>query len=162
MTGNPHFETAATWKMARKMLTFQPREPAYTAKLRLRSIRIYVRDHKMRLISIGDRTMEAHYGGFVLSQARKGIDEARRLTLEVPYGRDGQDATVAGRTARVYELGPEPPEDDIEGRAPAVVVWHDAELHFLIASDSIRVADLMKIATSVYCPKRAPRRMPGR
>jgi hypothetical protein len=154
VTGNPHFETATSWKMARNMLIFRPLEPAYMAKLRLQSIRIHVRDHKMRQLSIRDRTMEAHYGGFVLSQARKGIDEARRLVLEVRYGRDGHDATVAGRTARFYELGPEPPEDDIDGPSPAVVVWHDGELHFLIASYSMRVGDLMKIATSLYGSRR--------
>jgi hypothetical protein len=101
--------------------------------------------------------LEAHYGGFVLSQAHKGIDEARRLALDVSYGRDGQDATVAGRTARAYELGPEPPEDDIDGRSPAVVVWHDGALHFLVASDSMEVGDLMKIATSLYSPGRRRR-----
>jgi hypothetical protein len=157
VTGNPHFETAASWKIARNMLIFQPREPAHTAGLRLQSIRIHVRDHKMRQISIGDRTLEAHYGGFVLSQAHKGIDEARRLALDISYGRDGQDATVAGRTARVYELGPEPSEDDIDGRSPAVVVWHDGELYFLIASDSMGIDDLMKIATSLYCAGRRRR-----
>jgi hypothetical protein len=35
MTKNPHFETASSWKAARAKLTFQPREPGYTAGLRL-------------------------------------------------------------------------------------------------------------------------------
>ena len=39
-------------------------------------IRIHVRDHKLRELSINDRTLEGHYGGFVLSQARKGTDES--------------------------------------------------------------------------------------
>ena len=89
MTNNPHFETASSWKAARAKLTFQPREPGYTAGLRLHSIRIHVRDHKLREVSINDRTLEAHYGGFVLSQARKGTDEARRLALDVRYGSAG-------------------------------------------------------------------------
>ena len=91
MTKNLHFETASSWKAARATLTFQPREPGYTAGLRLHSIRIHVRDHKLRELSINDRTLEAHYGGFVLSQARKGADEARRLALDVRYGSAGQE-----------------------------------------------------------------------
>ena len=35
-------------------------------------------------------------------------------------------------TARIYELGPEPGPDDIDGRTPAVVTWHDADLFFLV------------------------------
>ena len=76
MTKNPHFETASSWKAARAKLTFQPREPGYTVGLPLHSIRIHVRDHKLRELSINDRTLEGHYGGFVLSQARKGTDES--------------------------------------------------------------------------------------
>ena len=60
------------------MLAFQPLEPAYTAGRRLRSLRIHVRDHKLRELPIHDRTLEADYGPFVLSQARRGVDEARR------------------------------------------------------------------------------------
>ena len=105
------------------MLTFQPREPRYTAGLRLRSVRIHVRDHKLRELSINDRTLEAHYGGFVLSQARKGADEARRLALDVWYGNAGEWGRIAGHVARIYELGPEPAPDDIDGRSPAVVTW---------------------------------------
>src|SRR5215468_2842005 len=91
MTNNAHFETASSWKAARATVTFQPREPGYTAGLRRHSIRIHVRDHKLRELSINDRTLEAHYGGFVLSQARKGTDEARRLALDVRYGSAGQE-----------------------------------------------------------------------
>jgi hypothetical protein len=52
MTENPHFETASSWKTARAMLTFEPVEPAFTAGLRLQSIRIHVRDHKMRVLAV--------------------------------------------------------------------------------------------------------------
>jgi hypothetical protein len=160
MTINPHFETALSWKAARAMLTFQPIEPGYTAGFRLQSIRIHVRDHKRRTVPRVDRTLEAHYGGFVLSEARKGgIAEARRLALVVRYGSAGQDALIAGRAARVYELGPEPPADDIDGRAPAVVVWHDGELLCLVASDTMRSDRLVRIAASLYRPRRQhPRR----
>jgi len=150
MTKNPHFETASSWKAARATLTFQPREPGYTAGLRLHSIRIHVRDHKLRELSINDRTLEAHYGGFVLSQARKGADEARRLALDVRYGSAGEGGRIAGHAARIYELGPEPAPDDIDGRSPAVVTWHDADLFFLVASDTMSSRELIRIAISLY------------
>ena len=147
---NPHFETAASWRAAEGMLTFEPRQPRNTAGLRLQSIRIHVRDHKLRELAAGDRTLEAHYGRFVLSEARKGVDEARRLALAVRYGPDGRNARIAGRAARVYELGPEPAIDDIDGRLPSVVTWHDGEMFYLIASDQMSVDDLIKIANSLY------------
>jgi hypothetical protein len=150
MTTNPHFETAASWKAARAMLTFRPLEPGYTADLPLQAIRIHVRDHKQRELPVGERTLEAHYGGFVLSEARRGIAEARRLALDVRYGRDPRDAEIAGRAARVYDLGPEPPPDDIDGRMPAVVVWHDAELLCLVASGTMSSDTLVRIAGSLY------------
>lgn len=150
MSSNPHFETAASWKAARAMLTFQPLEPRHTAGFHLQAIRIHVRDHKRRVLPVADRTLEAHFGGFVLSEAHKGADEARRLALEVRYGPAGQDARIAGRGARVYELGPVPPPDDIDGRSPAVVAWHDGELFCLVASDTMPSGDLVKIAISLY------------
>jgi hypothetical protein len=109
-----------------------------------------VRDHKLGELSINDRTLEAHYGGFVLSQARKGTDEARRLALDVRYGSAGQEGQIAGHAARIYELGPEPAPDDIDGRSPAVVTWHDADLFFLVASDTMSSRELVRIAISLY------------
>jgi hypothetical protein len=150
MKGNPHFETAPSWKAARAMLSFQPRTPKHTAGFRLQSLRIHARDHKLRELSVENRTLEAHYGGFVLSQASKGMNEARRLALDVRYGADGRDARIAGHAARVYELGTEPEPDDIDGRSPAVVVWHDAGMFYLIASDSILCDELVRIAVSLY------------
>jgi hypothetical protein len=147
---NPHFHTAPSWKAARALLTFQPLEPGYTAGLRLQSIRIHVRDHKLRDLSIKDRTLEAHYGGFVLSEARRDVEEARRLALDVSYGVAGQPTQIAGHPGRVYEPGPEPPPDDIDGRMPAVVAWHDAELFCLIASDTMSSDELVNISVSLY------------
>ncbi len=132
------------------MLTFRPIEPPHTAGLRLQSIHVHVRDHKLRDLPIEDRTLEAHYGGFVLSQSRKGAAEARRLALDVSYGRAAHETRIAGRAGRVYELGPEPPPDDIDGRSPAVVTWHDAEMFYLIASGGMSSDDLVRIAISLY------------
>lgn len=149
ITGNPQFETVPSWKAAQTMLAFRPREPDDTAGHGLQSLRIHVRDHKLRELSRADRTLEAHYGHFVISQARKGVKEAQRLARVVPYGPTGRDAQIGACAARVYELGPEPPADDVDGRSPSVVTWHDGEMFYLIASDKMSCAELVRIASSL-------------
>lgn len=149
-TTNSHFETAASWQAARALLSFQPLEPSNTGGLELVALRIHVRDHKNRELRVEDRTLEAHYGGFVLSQAWKGTSEARRLALAVPYGQGAQEARILGREARVYEPGPDVPPDDIDGRSPAVVTWCDGEMFYLIASGELATDLLLEIATSMY------------
>jgi hypothetical protein len=147
---NIHFKTAHSWSAAREMLAFDPLKPEYTAGLRLHCLRIHVCDHKLRELPISDRTLEAYYGHFVFSQARKGEAEAQRLASDVRYGSECTEALIAGRAARVYELGPEPEPDDIDGRSPSVVTWHDAEMFYLIASDRMFAAELVRIAHSLY------------
>jgi hypothetical protein len=149
-----HFASVPDWTAARAMLVFQPLERRQIAGYSLRSIRIHMRDHKLRDLPIEERTIEAHFGAFTLSQARKGLEEARRLALEVSYGGTPRDARVAGRAARVYELGPEPPPDDINGRSPSVVTWHDGGIFFLLASGEMSSGELMQIATSLYMSRR--------
>jgi len=121
MTAKPQFETVLSWKAEQTMLAFQPREPDDTAGHGLQSLRIHLRDHKLRELSVADRKLEAHYVHFVISQARKGVKEAQRLARVVPYGSTGRDAQIGGCAARVYELGAEPPADDVDGRSPSVV-----------------------------------------
>jgi hypothetical protein len=150
MPNNPHFQNVSSWQAAREMLTFRPLEPNDTAGHCLQSISIYIRDYQQRELAVGERTLEAHYGAFVLSQARKGEKEAKRLVIAVSYGRAGWDVQIAGCAARVYELGPEPPPDDIDGRSPSVVAWYDDEMFYLIASDKMLVNDLVRIARSLY------------
>jgi hypothetical protein len=150
MTINAHFETAESWRSAGAMLTFTPGPPKYTAGFELKSIRIYVRDHRDRELAIGDRTLEAHYGGFVVSQSHRGAAEARRLALDVSYGREPKMARIAGHDGRIYELGPEPEPDDIDGRSPAVVTWHDGEMFYLVASSELSAARLEQVAMSLY------------
>ena len=150
MTNNPHFETADSWQAAEAMLTFRPLSPKYTAGVALQSIQIYVRDHRQREIAIGDRTCEAHYGSFVVSQSRREENEARRLALEVSYGREPIVARILGHDGRIYELGPEPPPEDIDGRSPAVVTWHHGDMFYLVASSEMPSAELLKIAMSLY------------
>lgn len=147
---NPRFLTVGSLKEAEAELTFQPLEPGDSAGRSRQSLRIHVRDHKLRDLPISDRTLEAHYGAFVISQARKGVAEAQRLAVSVSYGRAPRDAEVSGHPARVYELGPVPDPDDIDGREPAVVTWHDAGMHCLVASAEMSADELIRIAESLY------------
>jgi hypothetical protein len=150
MMSSLHFETADSWMSARAMLTFTPLQPKYTAGFGLESIRIYVRDHRHRELAIADRTCEAHYGSFVVSQSQRPSREARRLALEVAYGREPREAWIAGHEGRMYQLGPEPELDDIDGRQPAVVTWHDGEMFYLVASSEMPSEQLERIAMSLY------------
>ena len=155
MASNPHFERVESWKAARTRLAFRPLEPRHTVGLTLQSIQIHIRDHKLRELPIADRTLEAHYGAFVLSQSQKGAAEARRQARDVSYGPASREARIAGHSARVYELGPEPPPDDIDGRSPSVVTWHDGDMFYLVASSSLSSDDLVRVAVSLY-EKRKP------
>ena len=150
MSANQHFASVPDWAAAREMLTFTPFEPTFTAGLERAGLRIFIRDHKMRDVPVGERSLEAHYGRFVLSQSRKGVDEARRLALDVSYGLQPYEAMIAGHAGRMYELGPEPEPGDPDGRMPSVVTWHDGEMFFLLASGEMPVAELMPIALSIY------------
>jgi hypothetical protein len=89
MTGNRHFETVRSWKAARTMLAFQSPEPKNTAGHRLQSIIIHVRDYKLRELSVAERTLEARYGCFVISQAQKGVEQARTWRSSCPTGMQG-------------------------------------------------------------------------
>jgi hypothetical protein len=147
---NLHFATAVSWEAAQALVAFVPRVPKPTAGVPPPVLRVHMRDHKLRAVAVGERTLEAHYGRFVFTQSHRMPEEARRLALDVRYGRQPQDASVLGRHARVYELGPEPSPDDVDGRSPAVIVWHDGEVFYLLASDEMTADALMTIAMSVY------------
>ena len=150
MTKNPHFEFPRSWDEARALIEFEPLVPANTVGRKLESFAVFVRDHKLREIARRDRNLEACYDGFSLSQSRRSAGEARRMAQDVGYGRFPRTASVAGHEARLYELGPEPADDDIDPRSPAVVVWADGELFFLIASDTLPAEQLRQIAESMY------------
>jgi hypothetical protein len=148
-SANPHFQTASSWTSARAMLAFNPVQPTFTAGVPLESLRIHVRDHKRRELAAAERTLEAHYRSFVVSESRKGLSEAKRLALNVRYGANGRDTRVGRCAGRMYELGPEPPRDDIDGRSPSVVTWHDGEMFYLIASAELPVDVLLRVAASM-------------
>ena len=153
MTENAHFVSVASFEDAREMLTFQPREPAVRGDPERVRLRIFVRDHKMRELAIADRSLEAYYDRFVFTQSRKGVDEARRLALDVSYGRDPRPGAIGGHAAKMYERGPEPEPGDPDARMPAVVTWHDGEMFFLLASGELPVQDLITIAQSIHSPR---------
>jgi hypothetical protein len=145
-----HFETAESWQAASALLTFEPRVPKDTVDLPLSFLRVHVRDHKRREVPLADRTLEAHYGKFSLSQCRKGVGEARRSAIDVAYGQSPFAVRIAGNDGRAYPLGPEVPPDDIDGRSPAVVTWADGDMHYLVASGELPVEVLIIVAASLY------------
>ncbi len=146
--GNPHFMTASSWEGARSLVDFVPTVPRVAGPAP--ALRVYVRDHKLHALPVRERTLEAHYGDFVFSQAQRTDQEARHLAVDVSYGPSPRKASIFGRPARVYELGPEPPPDDVDGRSPSVVAWHDGAMFYLLASHRKPVDALVNIAMSVY------------
>lgn len=149
MEGTVYFESPASWAEARELLTFVPRVPGETLGRPLAGLRVHVRDHKKRDVPIGERSLEAHYGAFVVSQKRVEAAEARRLALEVRYGPAPRPVHVSGHDGRACDLGPEVPPDDPDGRSAAVVTWHDGEMFFLVASSGLDVERLLEVAESL-------------
>lgn len=155
---NEYFAEVEDWRAAGAMLSFEAVQPRYTAGFSLQSLAVHVRDHRRRELPLEERTLEAHYGGFVLSEARSTRAGARQKALETSYGAEAQDVTVAGHEGKSYELGPEVPPDDIDGRMPAVVTWCDGEMHYLVASGDLMADVLLRIAESVYSRPKGRRR----
>jgi hypothetical protein len=158
MPENLHFKQAADWEDARGLVDFKPRQPRETGGCDLQALEVFVMDHRQRRVDVSERSLEAHYGAFVFSQARRGVEEAQRLVCDVSYGGAPQEARVLGREAKLYELGPEPSPDDIDPRNPAVIVWCDGEMFYLVASDTMSLEDLVPIAHSVYDDPTGPKR----
>lgn len=151
MVENEHFETVVDWDAAAGLVEFTPRQPAFTAGHTLESLSVFVMDHRKRKLPVGARSLEAHYGGFVIEQKRAAsVAEARRLSLSTPFGSAAETVSIAGHEGRGYPLGPEVDPDDIDGRNPAVVVWSDDSMSYLVASDRLELADLLTIAASLY------------
>lgn len=147
---NPHFEFPADWAQAGELVDFEPVQPVHTAGFELVSLAVFIRDHRQRELPRGERSLEAHYGDFVLTQACPGRDKARRLALQTPYGVAPRSGSIAGREARIYELGAAVAADDIDARSPAVVAWCDGDRFYLIASSAMSADGLLTIAESIY------------
>lgn len=146
---NPHFRSAVSWAEAAELLAFVPRRPRVSG-LPAPALRVHVRDHRHRDLPVGRRTLEVHYEGFVVSQAHRGEQEASRLALRTRYGSDARTVRVGGYEGRAYGLGPEVPDDDVDGRSPAVVTWADGPIHVLVASGELDADELLRIAESLY------------
>jgi hypothetical protein len=151
-----HFASAPDWKAAARLVSFRPRRLDAQDGHQLRSLQVHVRDHRDREVPIGDRTLEAHFGAFVFSQSQHSAAEARRRALEVAYGPAATPGRVGGHEARFYELGPEPPPGDPDGRRPAVVTWYEDRMFFLLASSEVPREALLAIARSLYRSRTAP------
>jgi hypothetical protein len=107
-------------------------------------------DHRNRQVPVQARSVELHYGAFVFTQSAPGPTEARRRVVDNRYGPEPIEGQILGREARLYELGPDPGPDDVDGRSPAVVTWHDDGIHYLIASTELTSQRLVDVAMSVY------------
>ena len=109
-------------------------------------------DHNKRRLNPSERSLEVHFDEFVLSQTKKpNRNSARNLALSTSYGAEAYSVSVADNEGRAYALGPLPAEDDIDPRAPAVVVWYQGEMFCLLASYSLEAEVLLTIAESCYC-----------
>jgi len=144
---NPHFAAVESVDEAESLLLFRPSLPAVTAGCVMESIAVFVMDHRRREVPVELRSVELHYGRFVVSQQRPGPVEARRLALDVSYGREPIEVHLASGPGRAYELGPV--TDDADGRAPAVVVWVARDRFHLVGSSELTRAVLIEIAGSV-------------
>jgi hypothetical protein len=149
MVHNPHFAAVGSIDEAETLLTFCPSVPTFTAGCELDSIAVFVMDHRRREVPVEERSVELHYGRFVVSQQRPGIVEARRQALDLSYGTDPIDLQVSDGIGRGYQLGPEVANDDIDGRSPAVVVWANGDTFNLVASSELSLDVLIEIAVSL-------------
>jgi len=146
---NEHFESLASWKAAAERVGYRPHVPRDTVGQKLESLSLFVKDHKLREVPPEKQALEAYYGSFSFSQSRPGVEAARVAALGTSYGSAPQVADVVGCEARSYERGPDPPPDDPDPRMPAVVVWACGDAFFLLASETLEVETLLRIARSV-------------
>ena len=146
---NPHFVPLEDWSGAGPLVDFRPLVPTHTAGVDLQALAVFVMDHRKREVPRSRRAVEAHYGDFVLSQSMPGKAEARRQALSAAYGAEAETVTVLGHEGRGYRRGPPVPDDDPDGRSPAVLVWADGPLFYLLASTELDLEVLVRIAESL-------------
>lgn len=150
MTQNPHFHTIPSWDEVESVAGFAPWIPRETLRQPLRSLSLFVRDHRMREVPRAEQSLEAHYESFVFSQRVCGAERARELALATSYGASPTPVLVNSQEGRRYELGPEPDPDDPDGRVPALVTWADGDRFFLVGSHEVESEQLMRVAESLY------------
>jgi hypothetical protein len=148
----PHFQSVDSWSDAAELLAFEPAVPMDTAGHALESLAVFVRDHRMRELPPEDRSLEAFYSAFVFTQSHHSPARAREAALATPYGLDPRPIEVGVHEGRGYERGPDPAPGDPDPPMPAVVVWHAGAMFYLLASEELDVAALLRIARSVPEP----------
>ena len=146
---NPPFPAVQSIDAAEALLTFRPSVPVFTDGCELDSIAVFVMDHRRREVPVERRTVELSYGRFVVSQQGTVPEEARRLAFDTSYGRGPIEVQLPGGPGRAYELGPEVPPDDVDGREPAVVVWASSDRFHLVVSAEVELDVLLRVAGSV-------------
>ena len=144
-----HFRTVDSWNDAAELLDFIPRPLPPIEGRPLLKLEVYVRDLK-RDLPVSERILEARYRGLAFAQSQKERGEARRLALDVAFGQNPRAVTIGGNEGRMYELGPEVPPDDIDGRSDSVVAWADDRMFYLLASGDMMLAELVPVAQSLY------------
>jgi hypothetical protein len=149
MATNVHFAQATSWVEAQELVPFDLLTPDFGLGGPT-SISVFVRDHRMRDVPLRERSVEAWFADFVFSQTSREPDEARRLALDVSYGGVARVGSVGPCPATMYDLGPDVPDDDPDGRSPAVVTWHEGEKFYLMASHVLPCADLVRMAATLY------------
>lgn len=146
---NPHFLQLGDWADVGPHVDFEPLVPTYTGGRERQALSIFVMDHRKREVARSRRSVEAHYGAFVFAQSMPGDSAARRLALSVAYGVEARTVEISGHEGRGYRRGPPVPDDDPDGRSPAVVTWCDGPLFFLLASTELDLDELIRIGSSV-------------
>ncbi len=102
------------------------------------------------MLAVANRTLELHYGSFMVSESRHDPGEARRRALDVAYGASPIQAQIAGHEGRIYDHGPEGDVNGPDGRMPAVVVWSDGDMLIVVASHDLPLTQLIEIGHSLY------------
>ena len=144
------FLVPSTWREAAELVAFSPMIPKHLGGRPIKHFRVHVRDHKQRDLPLRDRTLEAWFDDFCFSQSFHSSEEATRKASETSYGRNPQQVFVGGHEGRMYELGPEVPPDDIDGRDSAAIAWSDGPMFYFLASGRITLAELLPIANALY------------
>ncbi|MDH4307798.1 MAG: hypothetical protein OEZ14_12405 [Acidimicrobiia bacterium] len=144
---NPHFEVFGTPAEAASVLEFTPVIPRWTDGCELVAVSVFVMDHTMRVLEPAERTLELHYGDFVVSQ--QATENGRRLAHETPYGRQRRTGTARGLEISIHDLGPPVEEQDPDGREPAVVTWEENGVFCLVASSTWPADELLRVIESM-------------
>lgn len=146
---------------ARAMLVFRPRFPSGSTVHGAARLRVHVRDHRGRLLSPRERTLELHYDDLVVSQSAPGSDEAARRAYATSYGPAPLEMRVGPHRAVGYDRGPDPAPDDPDGPMPAVLTWADGPVHLLLASGGRPLLDLLEVAGTLLALSAPPPAAPS-